>query len=98
MYELIYKEFENKIQKIFAEAIESLPQEESWSVENNLRARNKVDCDILIQKENKPYAIVEIKYGDRLFGGGVRQALRVADTYKSPYLFVNSSLKILIIG
>lgn len=93
MYELKYKEFENKIQRIFEEAIESLPPEENWSIDNNLRTRNKVECDILISKENKPYAIVEIKYGDRLFGAGVRQAMRVAYTYKSPYLFVVSNNK-----
>ena len=88
MDEMIYRDFENKIQKLFAKVIISLDEEGNWSCINNIREGNQFECDVLIEKEERPFAAVEIKYADQAFQSGVRHALRIAIYFKTPYIFV----------
>ena len=88
MDEMIYRDFENKIQKLSAKVIISLDEEGNWSCINNIREGNQFECDVLIEKEERPFAAVEIKYADQAFQSGVRHALRIASYFKTPYIFV----------
>ena len=84
-----FDKFKAEYQKLFAEALRVMPANEEWSSKDNYsRSRYSLEIDILITKEGKPYAAVELKSTQHLYNRGVVQVLRIANYYHIPYAFV----------
>ncbi len=59
-----YKEFEKERQNLFRDAVSSLDKSEEWGIEFNVTSKQGItgfEADAIIKKDNKAYALVEIK-------------------------------------
>lgn len=87
-----YIEFEKQVKGIFLDSIKELGKDSGWSIYFNYKfyefRHQRIEVDIVIKKEDRIFAIAEIKISDSFYAQALKVARQSAFLLQCPYFFI----------
>lgn len=92
--------YEKKVLDVFTNAIKTLPKNQEWNIERNIKRKSRIsmfEADAVISKEGRNYALVEVRMIWKDLETLVQMLIRKAEKFQCSLIFLSSKDEYLLI-